>query len=72
MTVNRPWWFFIVYGVVVTLAGMVGDLAESLLKRDAQIKDSGSLIPGLGGLLDVLDSLVFAAPVSFLIWVMTK
>lgn len=72
MTVNRPWWFFIAYGVVVTLAGMLGDLAESLLKRDAQIKDSGSMIPGLGGLLDVLDSLVFAAPVSFLIWVATK
>ena len=72
MTVERPWWFFIVYGVVVTVAGMVGDLAESLLKRDAQIKDSGSMIPGMGGLLDVLDSLVFAAPVSFLIWVATK
>ena len=72
MTVDRPWWFFIVYGVVVTLAGMVGDLAESLLKRDAQIKDSGSMIPGMGGLLDVLDSLVFAAPVSFLIWIATK
>jgi len=71
-TVNRPWWFTIVYGVVVTLAGMAGDLAESLLKRDAQIKDSGSMIPGMGGLLDVLDSLVFAAPVSFLIWVATK
>ena len=72
MTVERPWWFFIVYGVVVTVAGMVGDLAESLLKRDAQIKDSGSMIPGMGGLLDVLDSLVFAAPVSFLIWIVTK
>ena len=72
MTVDRPWWFFIVYGVIVTLAGMVGDLAESLLKRDAQIKDSGSMIPGMGGLLDVLDSLVFAAPVSFVIWVATK
>lgn len=72
MTVDRPWWFFIVYGVIVTLAGMAGDLAESLLKRDAQIKDSGSMLPGLGGLLDVLDSLVFAAPVSFLIWIATK
>ncbi len=72
MQVDRPWWFFLVYGVIVTLAGMLGDLAESLLKRDAQIKDSGSMLPGLGGLLDVLDSLVFAAPVSFLIWVATK
>ena len=47
---------------------MVGDLAESLLKRDAQIKDSSSWLPGLGGVLDVIDSLVFAAPVSFVIW----
>ena len=72
VTVQRPWWWFILYGVVVTLAAMVGDLAESLLKRDAQTKDSGSMLPGLGGLLDVLDSLVLAAPVSFLVWVATK
>lgn len=66
--VPKPWWWFLVYGVAVTLAGMVGDLAESLLKRDAQIKDSSSWLPGLGGVLDVIDSLVFAAPVSFVIW----
>lgn len=68
ITIDRPWWWVVVYGVVVTLAGMAGDLAESLLKRDADCKDSGSMLPGLGGLLDVLDSLVFAAPVSFLVW----
>ena len=68
VTVPKPWWWFLVYGVAVTLAGMVGDLAESLLKRDAQIKDSSSWLPGLGGVLDVIDSLVFAAPVSFVIW----
>lgn len=68
VTVPKPWWWFLVYGVAVTLAGMVGDLAESLLKRDAQIKDSSSWLPGLGGILDVIDSLVFAAPVSFVIW----
>ena len=72
VSVDRPWWWVIVYGIAVTIAGMAGDLAESLLKRDAQCKDSGSMLPGLGGLLDVLDSLVFAAPVSFLIWVATK
>ena len=66
--VPKPWWWFLLYGVAVTLAGMVGDLAESLLKRDAQIKDSSSWLPGLGGILDVIDSLVFAAPVSFVIW----
>ena len=68
VTIPKPWWWFLVYGLAVTLAGMVGDLAESLLKRDAQIKDSSSWLPGLGGVLDVIDSLVFAAPVSFVLW----
>jgi len=54
--------------ISVTLAGMTGDLAESLLKRDLQIKDSGNWIPGLGGAMDVLDSALFAAPVGFVWW----
>ena len=70
VTINRPWWWFAVYGLVVTCAGMVGDLAESLLKRDADCKDSGHWLPGLGGVLDVLDSLIFAAPVSYLLWML--
>lgn len=68
VVVPKPVWWFALYGVVVTIAGMIGDLAESLLKRDADCKDSSSWMPGLGGILDVVDSLVFAAPVSFLIW----
>jgi phosphatidate cytidylyltransferase len=66
--VPKPWWWFLLYGVTVTIVGMIGDLAESLLKRDADCKDSSSWMPGLGGILDVIDSMVFAAPVSFLIW----
>lgn len=66
--VQRPWWWFVAYALIVTTAGILGDLAESMLKRDAQKKDSSSWIPGLGGILDVLDSLVFACPLSYLMW----
>ncbi len=68
VTIAKPWWWCVLYGLIVTVAGMLGDLAESLLKRDADCKDSGSWLPGLGGILDVLDSLIFAAPVSYFIW----
>ena len=67
-----PIWWVIVYSVAITIAGVVGDLTESLFKRDAKIKDSSSWLPGLGGVLDITDSLVFAAPISFFLWVLTK
>ena len=66
---GKPWCWVFLYGILVTLAGMFGDLAESLLKRDSGTKDSSTWLPGLGGILDVVDSLVFAAPVSFLLWI---
>jgi phosphatidate cytidylyltransferase len=53
-------------GFTVGLAGMLGDLAESLMKRDSGVKDAANLIPGFGGLLDVIDAIIFAAPVSYL------
>ena len=65
-----PWWGWLCYGMIVAAAGMLGDLAESLMKRDAQRKDSSSWLPGLGGVLDVLDSLLFAAPPAYLCWAM--
>jgi phosphatidate cytidylyltransferase len=57
------------YGLVVGVAGIFGDLAESLLKRDAGVKDSSSWLPGFGGVLDLLDSLLVAAPVAYWFWV---
>jgi phosphatidate cytidylyltransferase len=63
-----PWWAWIGFGLLVGGAGILGDLAESLLKRDGGRKDSSTWIPGLGGVLDVLDSVLVAAPVAYLFW----
>jgi phosphatidate cytidylyltransferase len=60
--------FYLIYGAVLAGAGLVGDLSESLLKRDVQQKDSSQWLRGLGGVLDVIDSLLVAAPVSFVCW----
>ena len=57
------------FGLAVALAGMVGDLAGSLIKRDSQMKDSGHSVPGFGGVLDILDSILMAAPVAYVFWV---
>lgn len=56
----------IAFGISVGGLGMLGDLAESLLKRDARHKDASQVVPGFGGVLDVIDAVVFSAPLSFL------
>ena len=57
--------YALVIGTIMGIAGQLGDLAESLLKRDAGVKDSSKRFPGLGGVLDVLDSIFFTAPVMY-------
>jgi len=64
-----PGWS-LMYGLVVGACGLVGDLCESLIKRDLGHKDAGALMPGFGGLLDLLDSILFAGPVAYVLWVL--
>ena len=56
------------YGLVLGITGLVGDLCESLIKRDVGKKDSSSLLPGFGGLLDLVDSVLYAGPVAYVLW----
>ena len=58
----------IIYGGLLAIVGMLGDLAESLLKRDVGRKDSSDWLPGFGGTLDLLDSILFAGPVAYVVW----
>lgn len=67
LLLHQPVWEGAVYGAVVVVCATAGDLAESALKRDIGIKDMGALLPGHGGLLDRLDSLLLTAPVAWLL-----
>jgi phosphatidate cytidylyltransferase len=58
-------WQAVVLGVVVVLAAVIGDLFESMLKRDLQVKDTGHLLGGHGGILDRVDALLFAGPAAY-------
>jgi phosphatidate cytidylyltransferase len=62
------WPHLLVFGAILGLVGLVGDLCESMLKRDAGQKDASHLMPAFGGLLDLIDSILFSSPVALLLW----
>ena len=65
---QMPWWKGVIFGAVIGGIGQLGDLLESLMKRDAEVKDSGRLVPGFGGMLDIIDSPLLAAPFAYLMF----
>lgn len=66
--VEPPLLASLAYGALIAVAGMIGDLSESLLKRDMGRKDSSTWLPGLGGVLDIIDAPLIAGPVAWLCW----
>jgi phosphatidate cytidylyltransferase len=66
---QQPWWFGLIFGAVMVTTATVGDLSESLLKRDIGIKDMSSWLPGHGGFLDRLDSILPSAAAAYVLWV---
>ena len=67
LTLDGPWWGGVLFGVAIALTSTLGDLGESLIKRDLAIKDMGTLLPGHGGLMDRMDSLLPSAAVAYLL-----
>lgn len=59
------WSWAFIFGILIAVAGIVGDLVESLLKRDAKSKDTGTLLPGMGGVLDRIDSCLLGIPIMY-------
>jgi phosphatidate cytidylyltransferase len=64
---DLSWWGIALLGGLLDVFGVLGDLAESMLKRAFGVKDSGSILPGHGGILDRVDSVLFAGPVLYLV-----
>ena len=60
-----PWSVALLFGLVLCVVGIIGDLVESLLKRDAEVKDTGALLPGMGGVLDRIDAPLLGLPAMY-------
>ena len=63
---GMTWYHAAILGAILSVGAVVGDLIESIFKREAGVKDSGRFFPGIGGILDLLDSLLFNAPIMYL------
>jgi len=67
-----PFYLIVPFGLLVGASGIIGDLIESIIKRDMAVKDSSSAIPAFGGLLDILDSLLISIPVAYFFLIIIK
>ena len=69
---SEPWWHLLLLAILLNIAAQLGDLVESALKRGVHVKDSGTLLPGHGGMLDRIDALLLAAPVLWFVVVLRE
>lgn len=65
------WKSILFLGIIISITAIIGDLAESILKRSVEVKDSGDTLPGIGGVLDLIDSICFSAPAAYLYLLLT-